>query len=105
MRPARRHRHQRVAGRHARPGQLRPALDRAHRASFTLREALEREKAKTEELLYNVLPPTVARRLREGEIVADSFSDASVIFIDVIGMPLTPVSVAGPPGAATGAPC
>ena len=61
------------------------ALDRAHRASFRLREALEAERAKTEELLYNVLPPTVAQRLRDGEIVADSFSDASVIFIDVIG--------------------
>lgn len=61
------------------------ALDRAHRASFVLREALEGERAKTEELLYNVLPPTVAQRLKDGEIVADSFSDASVIFIDVIG--------------------
>lgn len=61
------------------------ALDRAHRASFQLREALEAERAKTEELLYNVLPPAVARRLRDGEIVADSFSDASVIFIDAVG--------------------
>ena len=61
------------------------ALDRAHRHAFRLREALEQERAKTEELLYNVLPPTVAKRLREGEIVADSFADASVIFIDVIG--------------------
>ncbi|HEU0099378.1 MAG TPA: adenylate/guanylate cyclase domain-containing protein [Allosphingosinicella sp.] len=61
------------------------ALDRAHRSSFLLREALEAERSKTEELLYNVLPPTVAQRLRDGEIVADSFSDASVIFIDVIG--------------------
>ncbi|MET1110444.1 MAG: adenylate/guanylate cyclase domain-containing protein [Allosphingosinicella sp.] len=61
------------------------ALDRAHRASFVLREALEEERARTEELLYNVLPPKVARRLKAGEIVADSFSDASVIFIDVIG--------------------
>ena len=61
------------------------ALDRAHRASFLLREELEGERAKTEQLLYNVLPPKVAQRLRDGEIVADSFSDASVIFIDVIG--------------------
>ncbi len=61
------------------------ALDRAHRASFQLREALEAERGKTEELLYNVLPPAVAKRLKDGEIVADSFSDASVIFIDVIG--------------------
>lgn len=64
---------------------LHSALDGAHRASFVLREALETERANTEELLYNVLPPTVARRLKDGEIVADSFSDASVIFIDVIG--------------------
>lgn len=61
------------------------ALDGAHRASFVLRQALEAERAKTEELLYNVLPPTVAQRLRDGEIVADSFSDASVVFIDLIG--------------------
>jgi class 3 adenylate cyclase len=61
------------------------ALDRAHRASFVLREALEGERARTEELLWNVLPPKVAQRLKDGEIVADSFSDASVIFIDVIG--------------------
>jgi adenylate cyclase len=61
------------------------ALDRAHRASFMLREALEEERARTEELLYNVLPPKVAQRLKDGEIVADSFGDASVIFIDVIG--------------------
>lgn len=61
------------------------ALDRAHRGSFVLREALEGERAKTEELLYNVLPPTVAKRLKQGEIIADSFSDVSVIFIDVIG--------------------
>ena len=61
------------------------ALDRAHRASFVFREALEEERARTEELLYNVLPPKVAQRLKDGEIVADSFSDASVIFIDVIG--------------------
>ena len=60
------------------------ALDRAHRASFVLREALEGERAKTEELLYNVLPPKVAQRLKDGEIIADSFSDTSVIFIDVI---------------------
>ncbi len=61
------------------------ALDRAHRASFVLRETLEEERAKTEELLYNVLPPKVAQRLKDGEIIANSFSDTSVIFIDVIG--------------------
>ncbi len=60
-------------------------LGRAHRTAFALRGALEAERAKTEELLYNVLPETAARRLREGQIVADAYGDASVVFIDVVG--------------------
>jgi adenylate cyclase len=61
------------------------ALDRVHRTSFRLRGELESERAKTEDLLYNVLPPAAARRLKEGQVVADSFSDASVVFIDIVG--------------------
>ncbi len=61
------------------------SLGRAHRTAFALRRALEAERAKTEELLYNVLPEAAARRLREGEIVADAYSDTSVVFIDVVG--------------------
>ena len=61
------------------------ALDRVHRTSFGLRLALDAERAKTEELLYNVLPEAAAQRLKDGQIVADSFSDASVVFIDVVG--------------------
>lgn len=60
-------------------------LGRAHRTAHALRLALEAERQKTEELLYNVLPETAARRLREGQVVADAFSDASVVFIDVVG--------------------
>jgi class 3 adenylate cyclase len=60
-------------------------LGRANRTAFSLRRALEAERAKTEELLYNVLPEAAARRLREGQVVADAFSDASVVFIDVVG--------------------
>ena len=47
--------------------------------------ALEAERAKTEELLYNVLPQEVAARLRAGEAVADSFSDLTAIFVDLAG--------------------
>ena len=47
--------------------------------------ALEAERAKTEELLYNVLPQEVAARLRAGEAVADSFSDLTVVFVDLAG--------------------
>jgi adenylate cyclase len=60
-------------------------LGRAHRTAFSLRRALEAERAKTEELLYNVLPEAAARRLRDGQVVADAYSDASVVFIDVVG--------------------
>ena len=60
-------------------------LGRAHRTAFALRRALEAERAKTEELLYNVLPEAAARRLKEGQVVADAYSDASVVFIDVVG--------------------
>ena len=60
-------------------------LDRAHREAFLLTEALDAERAKTQELLYNVLPQMAAERLKAGQVVADSFSDASVVFIDVVG--------------------
>ncbi|MEL6238404.1 MAG: adenylate/guanylate cyclase domain-containing protein [Pseudomonadota bacterium] len=60
-------------------------IDRRARASFSASLALEAERAKTEEMLYNVLPETVAKRLRQGEVVADSFSDVSVIFVDIVG--------------------
>ena len=61
------------------------SLGRAHRTSFSLGLSLEAERDKTEELLYNVLPSAAARRLREGQVVADSFADVSVVFIDVVG--------------------
>jgi adenylate cyclase len=61
------------------------ALGKANCEAHTLRTALELERAKTEELLYNVLPEAAARRLRQGQIVADAYSDASVVFIDVVG--------------------
>jgi class 3 adenylate cyclase len=61
------------------------ALTRAHRLSFLLREELDIERAKTEELLFNVLPQTAAQRIKEGKVVADSYSDASVVFADVMG--------------------
>jgi adenylate cyclase len=61
------------------------ALGRAHRTAFALRIALEAERAKTEELLYNVLPEAAAKRLRDGQVVADAYTDASVVFADVVG--------------------
>ncbi|MEL6875632.1 MAG: adenylate/guanylate cyclase domain-containing protein, partial [Pseudomonadota bacterium] len=60
-------------------------IDRRARKVFMANQELEAERKKTEELLHNVLPQTVAKRLREGKAVADSFSDVSVIFIDIVG--------------------
>jgi adenylate cyclase len=61
------------------------SLGRASRVAFALRQALEAEQAKTEELLFNILPESAVRRLKGGEVVADSYPDASVIFIDLVG--------------------
>ena len=60
-------------------------MDNRAREIFIGQQKLDAEREKTETLLYNVLPQTVAKRLRAGEVVADSFSDISIIFIDVIG--------------------
>jgi class 3 adenylate cyclase len=60
-------------------------MDRRARKVFAANLALEAERAKTEELLYNVLPQEVAARLRAGEAVADSFSDLTAVFVDLAG--------------------
>ena len=65
-------------------------VDRRARKVFAANAALEAERAKTEELLYNVLPQEVAARLRAGEAVADSFSDLTAIFVDLAGFSALP---------------
>ena len=58
--------------------------DRAH-------SALELEQAKSERLLLNVLPESVAARLKEREgIIADDFPAVTVLFADLVGF--TPLS-------------
>lgn len=59
--------------------------DRRARKTFAARQALEEERAKTEEMLHNVLPAEVADRLRRDEVIADSFSDVTVVFVDIVG--------------------
>ncbi len=60
-------------------------LDYRARVIFRTNQELAAEKAKTEDLLFNVLPQPIAQRLRAGEAVADSFSDVTVIFTDIVG--------------------
>jgi class 3 adenylate cyclase len=60
-------------------------VERRARKVFAATLALEVERAKTEALLYNVLPQEVVARLRAGEAVADSFTDLTAIFVDLAG--------------------
>ena len=47
---------------------------------------LEVERAKSERLLLNVLPASVASRLKESDqVIADAFPSASVLFADIVG--------------------
>ncbi len=48
--------------------------------------ALEVERAKSERLLLNVLPASVASRLKESDqVIADGFAEATVLFADIVG--------------------
>jgi class 3 adenylate cyclase len=52
---------------------------------------IEREKAKSERVLRNVLPDRIADRLRENDsVIADGVADATVLFADLVGF--TPLS-------------
>ena len=52
---------------------------------------LEREQAKSERLLLNVLPEPVAARLKkEDGVIADAFAGVTVLFADIVGF--TPLS-------------
>lgn len=52
------------------------------------------EQQKSEKLLLNVLPPTIANRLKNGETtIADHFDEASIVFIDIVEFTRTTASV------------
>lgn len=61
------------------------AVGRTSRAAFQLADSLDAERARNEELVLNMLPPAAVNRIRSGLLVADSYADASVIFIDMVG--------------------
>lgn len=49
-------------------------------------QAREREQARSERLLLNVLPEVVATRLKNDEgIIADAHADVTVVFADIVG--------------------
>jgi class 3 adenylate cyclase len=55
----------------------------------------DRERARSERLLLNVLPAPIAVRLKEGEgVIADRFPEATVLFADIVDF--TPMSATRP---------
>jgi class 3 adenylate cyclase len=49
-------------------------------------EALDMEKSRAEALLLNVLPPSIAERLKSDKgAIADGFAEVSVLFADIVG--------------------
>jgi len=49
-------------------------------------ERLAEEAAKSEQLILNILPASIAKRLREGErTIADDYPSVSVLFGDIVG--------------------
>ena len=61
------------------------AIDDKARRLFKLNLDLDTEKAKSDRLLHNVLPPVIAARLREEEEVADAFDGVAILFADIVG--------------------
>lgn len=49
-------------------------------------EIIQLERDASEKLLMNLLPPFIAQRLKEKQdVIADSYNDASVMFVDITG--------------------
>jgi adenylate cyclase len=48
-------------------------------------DALDKEHARSEALLLNVLPPSIATRLKTNpDVIADAFPDVTVLFADIV---------------------
>jgi guanylate cyclase len=64
--------------------------------SFYFMYLLEMARKQADDLLLNILPGTIAKRLKEGEAtIADSYESASIMFVDIVNF--TPISTASTP--------
>jgi len=61
------------------------AVGRTSRSAFLLADRLDTQRHRNEQMVFNMLPQAAVQRIREGQLVADSFADASVVFIDMVG--------------------
>lgn len=61
-------------------------VDVINRRAFALERELAIEKQRSETLLLNILPASIASRLKASDAtIADDFSSASVLFADIVG--------------------
>jgi class 3 adenylate cyclase len=73
-------------------------LEGHSRREFIQRRTIAEERAKSERLLANMLPASIAERLKQNpQAIADGFDAASVLFADIVGF--TPLSATMPPHA------
>jgi len=71
------------------------SIESAARCDFEARHQIAAERAKSDRLLYQLLPEPVAHQLREGRTtVAESVPVVTVLFADLSGF--TPMSVRRP---------
>jgi len=61
--------------------------ERLHRAEFEARRWLRVEQEKSERLLLNILPETIAHQLKDKDhpAIAEHFAEVSVLFADIVG--------------------
>lgn len=70
--------------------------ERLQWSELQAKQALEKEKSRSERLLLNILPAAVASKLKEKQrAIADSFAEATVLFADIVGF--TQISAGIPP--------
>jgi adenylate cyclase len=61
--------------------------------TFFFMYLLEVSRKQADDLLLNILPASIAKRLKEGEAtIADSYKSASIMFVDIVNF--TPISAA-----------
>jgi len=60
--------------------------ERLARTVFKARQVLMAEQAKSERLLLNILPHSIAERLKhQSDSIADNFTEVTVLFADIVG--------------------
>lgn len=66
-------------------GLLSDSINRLLASHEKLHQLLDLEKSKSEKLLLNILPGSIAERLKEeASVIAESFDEASILFADIV---------------------